>query len=102
MVPESIPDGAGGYMTTWKEGDSFMASVIRDSSTEARIADAAGVVESYTVSVLRSTHLKYHDVFKKLTDGKVFRVTSDSDGMKAPEFANINMAQSTAEAWRLT
>ena len=102
MIPERVPDGSGGYTTTWNEGESFMASVIRDTSSEARIAEAAGVVESYTVSVLRSTQLKYHDVFKRLTDGKVFRVTSDNGGMKAPEFASINMAQSTAEAWRLT
>ena len=102
IVPERTTDGSGGFTTTWKEGESFMASVIRDTSSEARIAEAAGVVESYTVSVLRSTHLKYHDVFKRLTDGKVFRVTSDSNEKKSPVGANINMAQSTAELWRLT
>lgn len=102
MVQQRTPDGSGGYKTTWTEGERFRAAIIRDSSTEARIAEAAGTVELYTVTVPRSVHLEYHAVIKRLTDGKTFRITSDNAEKKTPACAALDIAQSNAEAWRLT
>ena len=102
MVKTQVPDGSGGHVTTWKDGDPLNAAIIRDTSTEARIADAAKTVESYTVTVSRSVHLKYHDVIKRLSDGKTFRITSDNAEVKTPVCTALDIAQSTAEAWRLT
>ena len=72
-----------------------------DTSTEAQIAEAAGTVKTYTVSVSRSVNLKYRDVIKRLSDGKTFRITSDSADRKTPVCTALDMAQATAEAWRL-
>lgn len=103
MVPGRIPDGSGGYRNTgWTEGETFKAAFVRDTSTEARVADAAGTVETYTVSVSRSVHLAYHAVIKRLSDGKTFRITSDNAEKKTPVCTALDIAQSTAEAWRLT
>lgn len=102
MVPERTPDGSGGHTTTWTEGEQIRAAIIRDTTTEARIAEAAGPVEMYTVTVSRSVHLKFHDVIKRLTDGKTFRITSDNAEMKTPLCTALDIAQSTAEAWRVT
>lgn len=102
MVPKREPDGSGGFDTTWKPGDNIMAAINRDTSTEARIAEAAGTVRAYTVTVRRDVHLKYHDVIKRLSDGAVFRITSDNSEQKTPSCTALDMAQSTAEAWRLT
>ena len=102
MVPDSHPDGSGGYVTTWAEGEHFRAAIVRDTSTEARIAEAAGTVEMYTVTVSRSVHLAYHAVIKRLSDGNVFRITSDNANQKTPSCTALDIAQSTAEAWRLT
>lgn len=102
MVPKREPDGSGGYMTTWEPGDTLMAAINRDTSTEARIAEAAGTVRSYTVTVRRAVHLKYHDVIKRISDGAIFRITSDSSEKQTPICTALDMAQSTAEAWRLT
>jgi hypothetical protein len=96
------PDGSGGYRTTWEDGEPFTAAIIRDNSTEARIAESAGTVEAYTVTVSRSVHLKYHAVIKRLSDGKTFRITSDNAEKKTPVCTALDIAQSTAEAWRLT
>lgn len=101
MVPNREPDGSGGYVTTWEQGDSFMAAINRDTSTEARIAEAAGTVKAYTVTTKRNVRLKYHDVIKRLSDGETFRITSDNVENKTPRCSTLNMAQSTAEAWRL-
>ena len=102
MVPKREPDGSGGFNTTWEPGDDFMAAIYRDTSTEARIAEAAGTVRAYTVTVRRGVHLKYHDVIKRLSDGEIFRITSDSGEKQTPSCTALDMAQSTAEAWRLT
>lgn len=96
------PDGSGGFKTEWVDGKRFDAAIVRDTSTEARIAEAARTVEAYTVTVARSVHLEYHAVIKRLSDGKTFRITSDNEGKKAPVCSTLDLAQSTAEAWRLT
>ena len=101
MVPNKTPDGSGGYITTWEEGDTLTAAIVRDSSMEARKAEAAGTVSVYTVTVSRDVHLPFHTVIKRLTDGKVFRITSDNAEKKTPICTGLNMAQSTAEEWRL-
>lgn len=101
MVPNKTPDGSGGYITVWAEGDPLTAAIVRDTSTEARIAEAAGTVRMYTVTVPRDVHLPFHSVIKRLTDGKVFRITSDNAEKKTPISTGLDMAQSTAEEWRL-
>lgn len=102
MEKNQTPDGSGGYNTEWTEGAPLKAAIVRDTSTEARIAEAAGTVELYTVTVSRSVHLAYHAVIKRLTDGKTFRITSDNAEKKTPACTALDIAQSNAEAWRLT
>ena len=101
MIPTKTPDGSGGWITDWAEGESLSAVILRDTSTEARIAEAAGTVSVYTVTVPRDIHLPFHSVIKRLTDGKVFRITSDNAEKKTPVCTALDMAQSTAEEWRL-
>mgnify|MGYP003292295826 CR=1 FL=1 len=102
MKQKQVPDGSGGYNTVWTEGEPLKAAIVRDTSTEARIAEAAGTVETYTITVPRSVRLKYHDVIKRLSDGKTFRIISDNEGKKPPACTALDIAQSNAEAWRLT
>ena len=102
MEQKKAPDGSGGNNTTWETGEQFDAAIIRDTSTEARIAEAAGTVEMYTITTSRSVHLKYHAIIKRLSDGKTFRITSDNGEKKTPVCTALDMAISTAEAWRLT
>ena len=102
MVKKTEPDGSGGTKPDWTEGEPLRAAITMDTSTEAQIAEAAGTVNTYTVSVSRSVNLKYHDVIKRLSDGKTFRITSDNADKKTPVCTALDIAQSTAEAWRLT
>lgn len=102
MEKKQTPDGSGGNISTWEDGEQFKAAIIRDTSTEARIAEAAGTVETYTITVSRSVHLEYHAVIKRLSDGKTFRITSDNAEKKTPDCTSLDIAQSIAEAWRLT
>lgn len=97
----TVSDGRGSVIPTWKDGASFNAAIVLDSSTQARIAEAQGVTALYTVTTNKSVNLQYHDVFRREADNKVFRVTSDGDDKKTPESAKLNMRQVSAEEWAL-
>lgn len=95
-------DGYGGYTSVWQEGAEFDATVILDTSMQARIAEKQGVTGLYTVTTKKAMNLQYRDVFKRLSDNKVFRVTSDGDDKATPNSASLNMRQVTAEEYTPT
>lgn len=94
-------DGRGGTITTWVEGAEFNAAVTFDTSMEARTAEAQGVTALYTVTTTKAVNLQYHDVFRRKSDGKIIRVTSDGDDKKTPLSAGLDMRQVTAEEWSI-
>lgn len=95
------PDGLGGWITEWKEGARFQAAIGKDSSTAARQAEKEGVTELYTVTVSRNFPLEFHDAFRRLRDGHVFRVTSNIEDNTSPVFSTIDFGQVSAESWIL-
>lgn len=97
----TVNDGYGGYNTIWREGFTFECAITFDTSMEARTADEAGVTSLYTVTTKRNLTLEYHDVFRRLRDGKVFRVTSDGDDKYTPSSATLDMRQVTCEEYIL-
>ena len=97
----TVADGYGGYITTYKEGAEFNAAIVLDTSMQSRIAEKQGVTALYTVTTLKAMNLQYHDVFKRKSDGKIFRVTSDGDDKRTPASASLNMRQVSAEEWGL-
>lgn len=96
-----VPDGYGGYNTAYLPSTEFNAAITFDTSIEARRADKEGVSSLYTVTTSRNLTLEYHDVFKRLRDGKIFRVTSDGDDKYTPQSASLDMRQVTAEEWEI-
>lgn len=96
-----VPDGEGGSITTWTEGMKFMAAITFDTSIAARTAEKQGVTSLYTITTERTMVLEYHDVLKRLYDGKIFRVTSDGDDKFTPQSASLDMRQVTAEEYTL-
>lgn len=96
-----VPDGLGGWTTTWNEGASFKAAILKDSTIEARTAEKQGVTEVYTVTVPKETPLSYMDVFRRKSDQQTFRVTSNMKDNASPSFTQINFGQVNAEEWEL-
>lgn len=94
-------DGYGGYATTWTEGAEFDAAIVFDTSIQARVAEAQGVTSRYIVTTKRDLTLEYHDVFRRNSDGKIFRVTSDGDDKYSPKSSTLDMRQVTAEEFAL-
>jgi head-tail adaptor len=93
-------DGEGGYVTEWVEGASFHAAITIDQSLQAETAMRQGVTGVYTVTVKKHVRFDYHDAFKRLGDGKIFRITSRDDSA-TPESATINARTVKAEEWSL-
>ena len=91
------PDGYGGYIDRYEDGVDFKAAIAFDTSIEARVGEQQGVTSLYTVTTSRAMTLEYHDVFRRVSDGKVFRVTSDGDDKYTPKSAGLDMRQVTAE-----
>lgn len=101
MEKVRVSDGEGGWKTEWNEGIEFWAAIVADNSIEARVAESEGMRSTYTVTTDKNVALEFHDAFKRLSDGKVFRVTSDRNDKKTPDAATFEFEQVTAESWEL-
>lgn len=101
----TIPDGYGGFKPSWVDGAPFSAAITLDNSIQARVAEQQGVTGLYTVTTKKNINLQYHDVFRRETDKKIFRITSDGDDKATPARATLNrnqgMRQVSAEEWSL-
>lgn len=95
------PDGYGGEITNWVDGATFPAAIVIDNSMQARIGQSRGVNNLYTVTTRKNKVLEFHEVFRRNSDNKLFRVTSDGDDKATPRSARLDMRQVTAEEWRL-
>lgn len=102
MDKTTTPDGYGGFIKTWVDGAEFDAAAVYDSSMDARVASKQGVTDLYTITTRKNINLQYHDVFRRVRDGKIFRVTSDGDDKATPASATLNMRVVTAEEWEPT
>ena len=102
MDRRSVPDAFGtftGYQ--WVDGAEFDAAIVKDNTLDARVAEKQGVTEVYTITVYKGMPLQFHDVFRRLSDGAVFRVTSNVTDSQTPKRASFQFGQVTAEGWVL-
>ena len=97
----TVADGYGGYITSWVDGAEFQCAIVLDTSMEARVGEQQGVTALYTITTPKSINLQYHDVFRRIRDGKIFRVKSDGDDKLTPDSATLNMRQVSGEEWTL-
>ena len=102
MERKGSDDGEGGTRTEWIAGKRIDAAIVRDTSTAAKVAEKAGVTSVYTITTKRNVLLGFHDVIKRLSDGKIFRVTSDIGDKVSPGMSLIDISQVTAEKWEVT
>ena len=66
-----------------------------------RTAEKQGVTSRYTITAPLNAKLEYHDVIRRLRDGKIFRITSDGDDVQTPKSATFQFLQVEAEEWEL-
>lgn len=96
-----VPDGYGGTTTVYTDGAEFKAAIVLDNATEVRIAAAAGVHDVYTITTPKHVVLEYHDIIRRLSDNKLFRITSNGADKATPNSATLNMRNVRAEEWEI-
>ena len=116
LEKKRVPDGEGGFTTDWAEGVQFKAAISFDSSMEARtaekeefgasfdfqasmqarVAEKQGVTGLWNILVKKETRLEFHNIFKRLSDGQTFRVTSKDD-KATPKSAGLDLRLISAE-----
>ena len=101
MEKTRVSDGEGGFIVDWADGAVFKAAITFDTSMQSRIGEKQGVSSRYTVTTHKNAKLEYHDVIRRLNDGKIFRITSDGDDKQTPDSASFQFLQVTAEEWFL-
>lgn len=94
-----VSDGEGGFATVWAPGADFEAAIVHGGSDEQRVAEKQGAASTWTVTTAAS--LAYHDVFERISDGKVFRAVSDAEDGRTPAPASFAFNQCTAEAYEM-
>ena len=92
-------DDYGSSIDVWEPGAHFDATIIKNSTTEAIVAEKQGITEIFTVVTNKSFVLDYHDVFVRLSDNQAFRVTSNAKDSEAPDASTVKIAKVTAEKW---
>lgn len=101
MEKTRVSDGEGGFIVDWVDGAVFKAAITFDTSMQSRIGEKQGVSSRYTITTSKNAKLEYHDIIRRLNDGKIFRITSDGDDKQTPESASFQFLQVTAEEWCL-
>lgn len=95
-------DAYGSETARYVRGATFSAAITFDTSVEARIGFSQGVKNMYTVYTRKDRILEPFDLFERQSDGKTFRITSDSKDKKTPQSATLNMRVCTAEEYPIT
>jgi len=101
MDKTTVDDGYGGTKKVWTEGIPISGAMVYNGSTQAKIAESMGAIGAYTLTVKKNILFDFHDVLKRAKDGKIFRLLTDSDDLKTPDSATLNMRQYSAEEYTL-
>ena len=92
------PDGFGGITDTWVDGAMFDAAAAMRQSDEMTIAYRNGLKMVYDVVVPETVTLMQNDRIKRVRDGLVIRVTSNTAEMTTPSMSDMHFSQCSAEA----
>lgn len=103
-IPSGEEDGLFGHAITYTDGDTFQAAIIKQtgqqpSSYQLTEAERPDLAEIYTIVVPTGTALGHYDVFRRNSDGAIFRVTGDVRDTEAPAMSSVQIAKTTAERW---
>lgn len=93
----TVPDGYGGIKTQWVDGAEFTAVMTQPQSGSAEIADA--ITESKTYKVVTGTNIALNkdDYFRRVRDGKTFKILNGNADRLAPDDSELQMRVTTAE-----
>lgn len=94
-----VDDPYGSFQQVLTDGATFDATIIKNTTTEAQIAQKQGIKELYTVVVRKGVPLEFNMLIKRLSDGQIFKITSNATDSDAPNASTVRIAKVTAERW---
>lgn len=99
MVETGGGSGAfGGDDVSWIEGRAFTASAVKQSTTQARIAQVEHAIGNYLITATSSITLKKGDYIRRDSDGAVFKITEPNVDSAPPKTATFSFTQAYAES----
>jgi SPP1 family predicted phage head-tail adaptor len=96
-----VQDPAGGYTSVWTQGAQFSASWEYVSAPEVTVAEQQGVERTYRIYVDKTLDLDFHEAFRRLDNGQVYRVTNPGTDRMTPAFSRLNKRLIEVEKWKL-
>lgn len=97
----TVRDGVGGYKTEWTEGVAFEAAWEYEDAPEITVAEQQGVERTYRIYVDKTLELEYHDAFRRINNGQIYRVTNPGTDRHTPSFSLLNKRLIEVEKWAL-
>lgn len=95
-------DALGGYGGGWTEGGEFDAAILKDGDAAGIEGQRATLRERLTVVTPEGVALGFHDVFRRRSDGAVFRVIGDNRDVAPPGPSTVQIARVQCERWDLS
>ena len=96
-----VDDAYGTAQKRYSKGAAFNAAVIKNTETEAIVAEKQGVTEIYTVVTEQGFELDYHDIFKRDKEGDFFIVTGRAHDTEPPAMSTVKISKVQAEPWKV-
>lgn len=101
LLERTVENGPSGPVVIWNDGVLFSCLLTLDNSMNARIGEQAGVTSTLTGLVDIETPLKFYDVFRRISDGRTYRITSEPDERRIPASASFHVKAFAAEKYEL-
>lgn len=92
------PNAPGGMKYEWREGAAFVTRLVMNNSSTMQVAYGQGQETSYTLVVEKPIEFTSGQRIKRLSDGLILQLTSNTRDMKTPELASDGMQYSVANA----
>ena len=101
LVKAWEPDPVGGYKPGWQDGIHFTAAWEYQSAPEMAIAAQQGVSRIYNIYVDKTLSLDYHEAFRRVDNGQIYRVTNPGTDRMTPRNSRLNRRLIEVEQWSL-
>ena len=101
LVRTRTDDPVGGYKSTWVPGAHFLAAWEYENAPEITVAEQQGVERTYRIYIDKTLDLDYHEVFRRIGTGQIYRVTTPGTDRHTPSFSRLNKRLVEVEKWSL-
>lgn len=95
-------DAMGGYGGGWTEDGEFDAAILKRGDAVGIEGQRAALEERFIAVIPEGVALRFHDVFRRRSDGAVFRVIGDNGDAAAPGPSTVRITRVPCERWDLS